>query len=52
MKHRPCNKQYFTWISLEIYNDNNQQFKRHDFQKHFLSWPKQLLKFGKYLPQN
>jgi len=26
-----------TWIALEIYNNNDQQFNRHDFLRQFLS---------------
>ena len=32
-----------TRIALENYNNNDQQFNRHDFRWHFLSWPMRLV---------
>ena len=31
MKHIPCIKQICTWIALEVYNNNDQQFNTHHF---------------------
>ena len=31
MKHIPCIKQICTWIALEVYNNNDQQFKHTPF---------------------